>query len=508
MMVIACQVTFSSCGTDMTPPETVHQLIQAHHLLDRGQTVVVGVSGGADSLCLLHLLRDLAADGEITIIAAHLHHGIRGPEADSDAAHVEALCEQWGVPHLNGHADVPALAQERGLSTEEAARQARYAFLAETARAQGADSVAVAHNADDQVETILMHLLRGSGLDGLCGMRPDAWIEEPTRPPGQPRIRLIRPLLSTPRGEIEAYNQAHGIQARFDRSNLDTSYHRNRLRQELIPYLEGYNPNLRRTLLRMGAALSADRDLLDALLDQTWPQVTIQATSDVVRLDLMALRAQPLGIQRAILRRAVETLSHSLRNLGFVHIDDALAVMREGHVGTRATLPAGLMLTLGYDDLTLARQDYELPPIGPSLDAPIMVAWPGVTLLSDGHWQLSLEAISAADLPPDWQRNTDPLLAFLDADRLREPLILRTRRRGDTFWPLGLGHEKALRSFMIDQKIPSPQRHRLPLLTSRDAIAWVVGWRIDQRFAVTASTERIVVARCRPVDRSTMKEQP
>jgi len=491
----------------MTLPESVHQLVQERNLLDPGQTVVVGVSGGADSLCLLHLLCDIAAELEITVIAAHLHHGIRGAEADADAAHVERLCDEWGVPLILERADVPALARERGLSTEEAARQTRYAFLASTARARGADSVAVAHNADDQVETILMHLLRGSGLNGLCGMRPDAWIEESILPSGAKRIRLIRPLLDTPRPEIEAYNRAHDIPARFDRSNLDTSYFRNRLRHELIPYLERYNPNLRRTLRRMGAALSADRDLLAALLDETWPQVVIEATSNLVRLDRVALRAQPLGLQRAILRRAVETLARSLRNLGFVHIDDALTVIREGQVGARATLPAELLLTVGYHDVTLAHRDHQFAANGPALDTPLTIACPGGTHLPNGRWQLALEVISVSDLPPDWRRNDDRMLAYLAADRLLDPLLLRPRRSGDTFWPLGLGHEKPLRGYMIDAKIPRRQRDHLPLLTSRDQIAWVVGWRIDQRFAINASTERVIVARCQPVQRTAFEEQ-
>ena len=279
----------------------VRQYAQRYRLFSPGETVVVGVSGGPDSLCLLHLLRRLAPELRLWLHVAHLHHGLRGAEADADAAFVAELADCWGLPCTVGRADVAALAREAGLSLEEAARQARYRFLAGVAEAGGAATLAVGHNADDQAETVLMHFLRGSGAAGLRGMLPRtplddyrllqaatipiasghrvtalrsprwrqvfvvySWTAQPLavsgadgdasdpppspgpRVPASPRLHLVRPLLSISRAEIEAYCAEYRLAPRTDRSNEDTIFFRNRLRHELLPLLETYNPGIRR----------------------------------------------------------------------------------------------------------------------------------------------------------------------------------------------------------------------------------------------------------------------
>jgi len=229
----------------------VMETIEEYGLLVRGEPVVVGVSGGPDSLCLLHVLKHLAPGYGVTLHVTHLEHGIRGEESEADAQFVAGLAHRWGLPVTVEHADVPRLAEEEGLAPEEAARRARYGFLARVAGQIGASRIAVGHNADDQVETVLMHFLRGSGLAGLRGMLPLSPLGELRLgaalrdSPLAGELRLIRPLLEVARPAIEAYCRSRGLQPRFDRSNLDTTYYRNRLRHELLPMLEGYNPNIR-----------------------------------------------------------------------------------------------------------------------------------------------------------------------------------------------------------------------------------------------------------------------
>jgi tRNA(Ile)-lysidine synthetase-like protein len=372
----------------------VRQIIDRHGLLARGGTVVVGVSGGPDSLCLLHVLHRLREDYGIELHVAHLDHRIRAVESKDDAAFVARLAEEWGLPATIEAHDVPQLARESKLAIEEAARQARYSFLARVAQAVGAHRIAVGHNADDQTETIVMHWLRGAGLAGLRGMLPQTDLGEmrleaawPDHPPLD--LQLIRPLLEIPRAEIEAYCRQHGLQPRFDRSNLDTTYYRNRLRHELLPYLESYNPNIREVVRRSAQVIGDDYSFLQAELERIWPVVVSSESEEVITFDLECWRALSTSQQRSTLREAVHRLRRSLRNINWIHIENALLALRDKPAGTRVTLPQGLMLAIGYHDFTVADEGYV-----PEVDWPLLLAKslplavPGVTELPDSDWCL------------------------------------------------------------------------------------------------------------------------
>jgi tRNA(Ile)-lysidine synthase len=477
----------------------VRQTIDRHGLLAGGETVVVGVSGGPDSLCLLHVLHRLREVYGIELHVAHLDHQIRGVESKEDATFVARLAEEWGLPATVEAHDVPRLARESKLASEEAARQARYSFLGQVAQAVGARRIAVGHNADDQTETIVMHWLRGAGLAGLRGMLPQtdlgkmrleaAW-------PGHPPLdlQLIRPLLETPRAEVEAYCWEHGLNPRFDRSNLDTTYYRNRLRHELIPCLESYNPNICEVLRRSAQVIGDDYDFLQAELELVWPVVVSSESADAITFDLDRWRALPTSQQRSTLREAVHRLRRSLRNINWIHIENALSVLRAKPAGTQVTLPQGLMLTIGYHDFTVADEGYV-----PEVDWPLLlveslpVAVPGITELLDSGWCLEAAVIGQEDFREDYLDNPNPWQAFLDYERAGSELVLRQRQSGDRFRPLGLGgHGKSLHTFMIDQKIPRSLRDFVPIVASPRHIVWVAGWRIDERAKVTDGTERVL----------------
>lgn len=485
----------------------VRDALDRHGLLHPGDTVVVGVSGGPDSLCLLHVLRQLAPEYGVALQVGHLHHGIRGPEADQDAEYVAALCRAWELACTVERADVPAQAREFGLALEEAARRARYAFLGALARCLGGGSVAVAHNADDQVETVLMHLLRGAGLAGLRGMRPLAWLDELRLGPAdgqtseepRERIHLLRPLLGVARQDIEAYCAEHDLRPRFDRSNLDTTYYRNRLRHELIPALESYNPNLRAVVRRTAEVLAGDYDLLRGLLLETWPTVVRQESDQAIVYDLATLRALPLGLQRSVLREGIHRLRASLRNISWVHVDDAVEILRTGRTGAVATLPQGLALTLGYAEALLASEGYrQRGEDRPRIVGCIAVPVPGAADIPGSRWTVETRLVARLALPLGWERNPDPYLAYLDAARLAFPLTLRGRRVGDRFVPLGLDHHQKVSDFMINQKIPRHERDAVPLLVSGDDILWVVGWHPDARYALSEDTAEVLVVRAQP----------
>jgi tRNA(Ile)-lysidine synthetase-like protein len=482
--------------------ETVRHYVLRYQLLTEGEPVVIGVSGGADSLCLLHVLLRLMADSGTHLHVAHLNHSIRGSEAAADAAFVTETAICWGLRHSVERIDVPALAARSGLAIEEAARQARYSFLARVARREGAQTVAVGHSADDQSETVLMHWLRGAGVAGLRGMLPATPMKGlrlfslmGAESPDLEGMWLVRPLLAVKRTVIEEYCRAHNLQPRFDRSNLDTTIYRNRLRHNLLPLLESYNPRIRDILWRSATTIADDYDFLQAELRKTWAHLVLLEEEQAIVFDLATWRALPPSLQRSTLREAVRRLRSGLRNINWAHIEAGLWLARENSTGAQATLPQGLLLTLGYDSLLIRDSRWERP----SAHLPLLhveelrVLVPGTTTLPQTAWQLVAELRSPSKLPSGWRENTDRWQVFLDSEVVSEKLSLRRRLPGDRFQPFGMrGRSVKLADYMINAKIPRDIRDRWPLLVAGDGIQWVVGHRQDERTQVTPDTGRVL----------------
>lgn len=450
---------------------------------------------------------------ELQLHVAHLEHGLRGEESEADAEFVAETAAAWGLPCTVAHADVRGMAKQRGLSVEEAARQARYAFLGRLAEELGAHVVAVGHNADDQAETVLMHLLRGSGLAGLRGMRPSTRLEglrlemagpaaagegqESGRSPLTTEVRLIRPLLFLPRADVLAYAKAHGLQPRFDRSNEDTTLFRNRLRHELLPLLETYNPQIREVLQRTAAVLGDDYEVLREQLGVTWPEVARQEAEERLVFDLQRWQALPPGLQRSILREGISRLRRSLRNINYGHVESAREALGQGTAGHRVTLPAGLELVIGYRRFALGGEGVQLPAGDvPQLDqARVALAVPGTTALdAGGEWRVATARMAVAKLPGGWRDNPDPWQAFLDATVVGTAPALRRRQEGDRFQPLGMGgRSKLLAEVFTNAKVPAAARDRWPLLvTTGGDIAWVCGLHVDERAKVTNRTSQVL----------------
>jgi tRNA(Ile)-lysidine synthase len=469
----------------------VRETVETHDLLHAGQIVVVAVSGGPDSLCLLHVLMALRAEAlpGLALHVAHLNHELRGVDSQADAEYVAGLARRWGLPATVETQDVHHLRAERRLSLEEAARQARYEFLASVAGRVGAQSVAVAHNADDQAETVLMHLLRGSGLAGLRGMQPKSPFPAATAS----SVTLIRPLLEVTRGEIQAYCAEHGLEPRFDRSNLDTTFFRNRLRHDVLPRLEAVSHGLRERLRRMAEVMAGDYAALQQVLDSARALAVIAETPNAITFDLAAFRSLPLGLQRALVRQSVARLRAGLRDIAFAPVEAAVRLARDGEAGARASLPGGLSLRLGYDSALLAHEDYseELPDI-PLLEpgAVITVQIPGLSRLPGTAWVLRAE--TGRWPAEEIAANDDPWQAFVRWNDLGG-WLLRARRTGDRFQPQGMGGaEPKLSDFMIAQKVPRKWRDRLPLLVQGQEIAWACGWRVSEAFAVAPDSPTVL----------------
>ena len=451
---------------------SVKTAIQTHDLLPEDGVLVVAVSGGTDSLALLHVLRELG----IRLQVATLDHGLRGDAGAADARFVAEMAQAWGLPVTGGYADVRALAAERRLGIEAAARVARYDFLASVARQVGATRIAVAHNADDQVETVLLHLLRGAGISGLAGIGYVASV------PGHPNLTLIRPLLDVPRVELDAYCREHGLQPRRDASNDDARFTRNRLRLALMPHLRELSPQVERRLLQFAEIAAIEDDFADhALHAAVDPHVTRNAGS--VSLPDAVFRQLHPALRRRFVVWAIESLGEAA-DVGYVHIAAAVKLATRSAVGTRAQLKRGVQLRVDYDAIIVEREDTPIRDDLPLLaeGSAIPVAVPGVTPVN-ADWTLTaaLSPFEGAGLR----------LAIPEGSTV----VLRGRQSGDRIAPLGLdGHTQKVSKRMIDHAVPRNARERLPLLVVDGIIAaiWWNGWTVSEQFAVDERSERVL----------------
>jgi len=481
-------------------------------LLQPGDRVVLGVSGGPDSLCLLDVLAGLSARHRLRLTVAYLNHRLR-PESEAEAEFVREQAEARQCLFVAGDLDVEALAQAKGQSVETTARDARYDFLSRVARQVDARLIAVAHTADDQAETVLMHLLRGSGLRGLRGMLPKRMLgqivglaaaprktdpappeRQPLELPHPPVLYLIRPLLAITRAEVVEYCAAQHLEPRFDRSNSDVRYFRNRVRHELLPMLKGYNPNLPAVLARLGASTAGDYEIWQEAVRGLWQKTGLPeaARGDRVMFDRQRWLALSPAEQRALLRLGVEHLAGDLDELDFAPIEAAAAYSRRAAPGRSCQVLAGLVLKVEPDRISLVYQQAEPE----KFNGPRVVD----DELAPG-WQMLAERLG----PGEWTRaeveTAARWTAYVDAGRLAHPLGLRGRRPGDRFQPLGMtAHTVKLSDYFVNRKIPAGQRGQWPLVTCGDDIVWVMGLHLDERCKVSETTQAVLRLSVRRTD--------
>ncbi len=443
--------------------------------------IVVAVSGGPDSLALLLLLNRLSRPLGLTLHVAHLDHGLRGADAKSDAQFVEDTARDLGLPVTLGVEDVESYRAAHGLSPEEAAREMRYGFLARVAAEQGAASIALGHTADDQAETVLMHILRGSGLSGLAGMstlsyRPSAQ--------GSERVALLRPLLEVTREETAAYCRWKGVTPREDLTNRSLEFTRNRTRLELLPFLSNYNPRIRDALLRLSSAAAHDQDYITGEATQALGNLAA-IEGEGVRIERDGFAALHPALKRHLLRLVYREATGSTDGLAHSHIED-MVKLSDGGVGGSVDLPGGLMFFVDYDSLSLAvNAGGASGP--PALQGEHPLSVPGQTCIPG--WSVSARLLPYGGEPPEAAAYT----ARLDAERVGLALCVRGRKPGDRFTPLGMAGSKKLQDFMVDARIPSASRDSVPLVVSKEGILWVVGRRIAHWARVTEETTEILL---------------
>ncbi len=465
----------------------IKQTAREKCLLDQDRPVLVGVSGGADSLALMDGLHRLG----YPMAVAHLDHALR-PESAVDADFVRQKAAELGVPFVSDRVDVREVAAKEKLSLEEAARNVRYRFLFEQARLSNAQAVAVAHHADDQVETVLMHFLRGAALSGLSGM--------PYRrvlPIWDADIPLVRPLLDIWREDIEAYIEEIGWTPREDLSNTDTTYFRNQLRHELIPELAEINPRFKEVVQRMANVLGEEDHLLTNLADEAWVSCYMENTPERVVLNLRTFIKLEKGLQRRLLRRAVALLRPDLRDIGFEVIERGLGFVKDPSASRQMDLAAKLNLVALGERLIVTTWSAPLPdddlPMLPEPDFEASLMPGGEVELSNG-WSITLmDRALDSEVDFDEIRNLPADDTWLDAEAVVLPMIVRGKRPGETWQPLGMkDHSQKLTDFFTNEKVPKHLRDRWPLVCTEWGVAWVAGLRPAEPYKVNPDTKRIM----------------
>ncbi len=480
--------------------------IEEYQLIPEYARVVVAVSGGADSLCLLHLLHQLCGPGKrfpgVQLHMAHLDHQLRGQASEQDAAEVVRIAQAWQLPATIDHVDVQALALKERRSLEDAARTARYRFLREVAHG---GLIAVAHHQDDQVETLLLHWLRGGGLASMVGMQPR-------------QQDIIRPLLSVSHTQTLAYCAAHRLPVREDASNNDTRFLRNKIRHELLPLLEAMNPGFRETLLRSADVLQVDFAWIEEQVAQHWSTVVEvieeRKLETAFQLRVRALLALPLSLQRHLLRYVAAHLNAGQSPLELRHyrlIEDL--IHREATNETLTLHMPQHIHVVRTDDILVFKHTWSeqfeiVEPDAEEAELPLpgRVRVPGTswTALADKIPEEVLQQVYPALKGQDWKQVWSLLpvtryTVYADADKLAgttgiigEALRVRTRRDGDRLQPLGMRYEKKVQDVLIDKHIPREERAQIPLFFSTAHCVWLAGVHLDERVRLTSETKNIV----------------
>ena len=455
-------------GLDMI--KKVIKTIEKYKLINKGDRVVVALSGGPDSTALLAALAQIAKLLDFNIIVGHFNHGLRGAKSDEDEKHSQELTKKLGVIFVSGKMDQKL--RRKGESPEDFYRQQRYQFLDKVAEDYNAQKVALGHNIQDQAETVLLNLLRGSGLEGLRGMLP------------MRDGKFIRPLIDICRSEIIAFLNESGISYCQDSSNESNIYLRNKIRSELMPYLkEKYNPRIEENLAQMAEILRQDDDYIRDSVQKALKSECIQNQKDIIYLNIEYVKRLAPAIRFRLFKEILESINPEKNGFSFSNINALERLAQVKGSGKRISLPLGIEAKREYDNLIIGRDktcwnkaDYEY-----------FVNIPGIIHVKEINRTISIEK-TLRDKMDLYSKNK----FYLDLDKIQQPLLLRNRRDGDRFQPLGMKGRQKIKSLFINQKVPRHKRNELMLLVDQNSVIWIENMHLSDRVKISPQTMNIL----------------
>lgn len=451
--------------------DKVLQTIKENSMFDKNDKVIVAVSGGPDSICLLHLLNSIKEELQIKLVVAHVNHCLRGIEADMDENYVKEFCENINVKCYSIAVNINKISEEKNISSEMAGRFARYEYFNKIKSEIGANKIAIAHNANDQAETILMRIMRGTGTEGLIGMKP---IRENI---------FVRPLINTMREQIEAYCERYNLNPRIDKTNLQKIYVRNIVRLELLPYIrKNFNKDIVNVLIRLGDNVKVDSDYLNNISEQKW-KLFCERTSEKVIIKKEAFIEHEAILTR-IIRKSLIALVGSTYNFERKHIIDIIN-LQKNNTGMLIELPnsiraynnyGNIIIYLKVNEISKDLNEYTLT-IGEENKIPNTNLIVNIRVLEGGE-KINLKK--------------NDYVKYFDYDKIDGKMTLRYRRDGDRFISIGMTGTKKLKDIFINLKIDKLKRNRIPLICFSEDVAWIVGYRVSEKFKVENKTKKVL----------------
>lgn len=451
--------------------EKVLSTINKYNLIKSGDKIVIGISGGPDSVCLLHILNRLKEKLDIEIYAAHLNHQIRGIEAQKDALYVSNICDEMGITYFLKSIDVPKYCKDNSLSIEEGARKLRYEMFDEIKEKTKSNKIAIGHNLNDQAETVLMRIMRGTGLQGLRGI-------EYTRKNG-----VIRPLLDIERKDIEKYCEVHNLNPRIDESNLQNIYTRNKIRLELIPYMmDNFNTNLIESIVRMSNNLRSDSEYIEIESESKFKDIC-KVTSDVVNIRVNDFIKLHNAIKVRILRKGIK---HILGDTNFIdqkHIEDIMEFENESKINKMLTLPRGVFVYRKKDSITLTTTEiinkeieflYNIPTNGFVKIKELKTIIETQTMTKDRYKNMKLDKMSKG----------------FDLNKIKGGMVVRSRQQGDKIKLVG--GTKKIKDLFIDLKIPREERCKVPIISDEQGILQVGQYKSSENYKIDENTKEVL----------------
>ncbi|WP_181951621.1 tRNA lysidine(34) synthetase TilS [Clostridium massiliodielmoense] len=453
--------------------EKVISTIKCNNMFEVNDKVVVALSGGPDSICLLHILYTLKDKLGITLVAAHINHCLRGEAADDDELYVRKICHGLQIPCFVKREDVHKISKERGISCEMAGREVRYQFFQEVLRKINGNKVAIAHNANDQAETVLMRILRGTGLEGLVGIRP---------------VRdniFVRPIINLTRDQIENYCEINKLNPRIDKTNFENIYTRNKIRLELIPYIQkNFNPDVIEVLNRFSDTVKIDNEYINNVAKEKYNEYG-EASEDKIILKGEIFKEHEAVLTRVI-RIALKKIKGNLNNLEKNHIYDIIHIQKKS-TGKYIMLPNGIRVINNYGDIYIYKEESKQKVQISNKETELNLFEENI--LTNYKLKITLNIIKSKD---DIKFDKNPLIKYFDYDKIKGVIKLRYRKNGDKFIPFGMNGSKKLKDLFIDLKIPKGKRDSIPLIIFGEDIAWIVGYRISDKFKINKDTNNVL----------------